>query len=107
MEKLEAKLEETEQYSRRTCLRFDNIELPENGGKEDCMVKIGKILEDLDCGVGLYSVDRAHRIGPIRTGNNGEERQQLIAKFKSFGDRTKVYRSRKKLQTVRVTPSVC
>ena len=31
LEKLEFKLEGTERYSRRTCLRFDNIDLPEKG----------------------------------------------------------------------------
>ena len=103
LEKLEFKLEETEQYSRRTCLRFDNIDLPEKGTKEDCMAKIGKVLQDLDCGIGLDSVDRAHRIGPVRVGDDGSApRQQVIAKFKSFADRTKVYRNRKKLSTVRI-----
>ena len=35
------------------------------------MAKIGKVLKDLDSGIGLDSVDRAHRIGPVRMGNDG------------------------------------
>ena len=57
LEKLEFKLEEKEQYSRHTCLRFDNIDLPEKGTKEDFLAKIGKVLQDLNCGIGLDSVD--------------------------------------------------
>ena len=49
------------------------------------------------------TTDRAHRIGPVRMGDDGSApRQQVIAKFKSFADRTKVYRNRKKLSTVRI-----
>ena len=69
-----------EQYSRRTCLRFDYIDLPAKGSKENCMAIIGEVLQHLECGFGLESVDRAHRIGPVRVGNDGKSRQQIIVK---------------------------
>ena len=102
LEKLEVKIEEMKQYSRRTCLRFDYIDLPVKGTKENCMAIIGEVLQDLDCGIGLASIDRALRIGPVRVGNDGKSRQQIIVKFKSFADHTMVYRNRKKLQTIRI-----
>ena len=48
-------------------LRFMNVDQPENGEKEDCVEKVGKIIEDLGCGVGANDIDRTHRIGRITT----------------------------------------
>ena len=42
LEKLEFKLEETEQYSRRTCLRYDNIYLPEKARKKIVWRRLGR-----------------------------------------------------------------
>ena len=47
LEHLEQRVNDSEQYGRRLCLRFMNIDLPENGEKEDCVEKVGKIIEDL------------------------------------------------------------
>lgn len=96
---LEQKIDDAEQYSRRVCLRFDNIDLPPVGDRENCANKAGKILDELNCGVSEESIDRAHRIGRKFTDKKGVTRQQVIVKFKSFKDRTTVYRNRKKLQS--------
>ena len=56
-----------------------------------------KVLRDLDCGVGVESVDRAHRIGPVKVTDAGSRSQQMIVRFNSFRDRTKAYRARKNL----------
>ena len=97
MENLERRIDDGEQYSRRQCLRLNNIELPQQGEKETCMEKVEKVLRDLDCGVGVESVDRAHRIGPVKVSDEGSRSQQMIVRFNSFRDRTKVYRARKSL----------
>ena len=57
---------------------------------------IENILDDLDCGVDIDSVDRAYRIGPVQVKDDGRY-QQLIVRIKLFKDRTKVYRARKSL----------
>ena len=66
------------------------------------MQKIQDILNELDCGVGIDSIDMAHRIGPRKVSNvDGKLYQQVIVRFSSFKDRTKVYRSRKKAKKVK------
>ena len=103
LEHLEQRINDSEQYGRRVCLHFMNIDLPENGEKEDCVEKVGKIIEDLGCGVGANDIDCAHRIGRITTTAEGKRRQQIIVKFRYFRERTLVYRNRKKLDTVKIS----
>ncbi len=81
---------------------FNNVPLPEQHESEDCMEKIKDILEELDCGVGIDSVYRAHRIGRRMVSKDGKTQQQIIARFSSFRDRTKVYRNRKKLDNIKI-----
>ena len=100
IEELEERVYNGEQYSRRLCLRMYNIDLPPPGTKEDCMKKVKKVLRELDCGVKIDAVDRAHRIGPRET-VEGKEKQQMIVKFKTFNERTAVYRARKKAAVTR------
>ena len=90
------KIDDNEQYSRRVCWRFDNVPLPEIGDKEDCAKKIGEIMNEMNCGLDANDIDRAHRIGQRKTSEDGSQRQQIIARFKSFRGRTPVYRNRKK-----------
>ncbi len=103
LEHLEKKINDSEQYGRRVGLRFLNVDLPENGENEDCVEKVGKIIEDLDCGVGANNINRAHRIGRITTTAEGKRRQQIIIKFRYFRERTLVYKNRKKLHAVKVS----
>ena len=37
-----------------------NVDMPENGGEQDCVEKVGKIIEDFGCGVGANDIDCAH-----------------------------------------------
>ena len=102
VQRMESKVDNEEQYSRRQCLRFNNVPLPEEHESKDCMEKIKDILEELDCRVGIDSVDRAHRIGRRMVSKDGKTQQQSIARFSSFRDRTKVYRNRKKLDNIKI-----
>ena len=47
-----------EQYSRRQCLRINNINLPVENVGEDCMQRVKDLLNELDCGVGIDSFTR-------------------------------------------------
>lgn len=102
LEKLEERVENGEQYSRRLCLRLYNLELPQDGSKEDCLQKVESVLKELDCGVTIDMVDRAHRIGERNVDDDGNVRQQMIVKFRCFRERTMVYRARKKAAAVKI-----
>ena len=67
-----------------------------------CMKKVEDVLTKLDCGVGIEAVDRAHRIGQVTTDQNGTQQQQVIVRFNSFSQRTKVYRKRKTVKDVKI-----
>ena len=97
LESLDRRIDEVEQYGRRMCLRFDNIEVSRDGRKEDCVKIISDIMKETKCGVGKQAIDRAHRIGPRKTGKDGITTQQIIVRFNSFTERTKVYRKRRKI----------
>ena len=67
------------------------------------MLKVQDILNELDGGLGVDSVDRAHRIGLDKMSNvDGTLHQQVIVRFSSFKDRSKVYRSLKKVKKVKI-----
>eukprot|EP00112_Aurelia_sp_Birch-Aquarium-sp1_P021227 Seg5655.2 transcript_id=Seg5655.2/GoldUCD/mRNA.D3Y31 product="hypothetical protein" protein_id=Seg5655.2/GoldUCD/D3Y31 len=102
LEKLEQRVENGEQYSRRLCLRLYNLDLPQDGSKEDCLQKVESVLEELECGVTIDMVDRAHRIGERSVDDDGKIRQQMIVKFRCFRERTMVYRARRKAATAKL-----
>ena len=96
--RLQYKIDNEEQYSRKQCLRINNVDLPGENESKDRMQKVKDILNELDCGVGIDSVDRAHRIGPRKVSNvDGKLHQQTIVRFSSFKDRTKVIYSNRKI----------
>ena len=64
MDRLEKRLDDSEQYSRRVSLRIDNVPAPEDGEGENCIEKGVKIMEKMDCGLSASDIDRAHRVGP-------------------------------------------
>ena len=101
IEKLEERVDDCEQYSRRLCVRIDNMAVP-SGVKEDCLSKVVELMSEMDSNLSEDSIDRAHRIGPKIVSENGTVRQQMIVRFKTFSDRTKFYRSRKKTKKVSI-----
>ncbi len=99
---LDKRVEESQQYSRRYCLRIYGVKMPQQGERENVMKKVEDILTKLECGVGIEAVDRAHRIGPKTTDQNGNQQQQVIVRFNSFSQRTSVYRKRKTARNVKI-----
>ena len=49
IDRLDKRIDDGEQYSRRVCLRIDNIPLPDGGQRENCIEKVAEILEGMDC----------------------------------------------------------
>eukprot|EP00112_Aurelia_sp_Birch-Aquarium-sp1_P004088 Seg1464.14 transcript_id=Seg1464.14/GoldUCD/mRNA.D3Y31 product="hypothetical protein" protein_id=Seg1464.14/GoldUCD/D3Y31 len=91
IERLEARIDDGEQYSRRMCLRINGVPIPSVDDKEDCVEKVHELIKETGVTVSKDSIDRAHRIGRV----NDEGKQQIIVRFKSFRERTLVYRGRK------------
>ena len=104
-ELLDRRLDDSEQYSRRTSLRLNGIPY---SGKETAAESLQKVKDEVSK-LGLedklldFDFDRAHRVGPVRD-QNGKLRtdRQMIVKFTSFRSRTAVYRGRKKEGNVRI-----
>ena len=66
------------------------------------MEKFDKLLKGANCGVSVESVDRAHKIGRISTDSNAVSREQLIVLFKTFSERTKFYKARRKVKNAKI-----
>ena len=90
-ELLERRLDDSEQYSRRMCLRINNI--PYNGqeSEDECIKKIKEEIVKLGVQIADEDIDRAHRVGsPNDKEGKPTKKRQMIVKFKSFRTRTKV-----------------
>ena len=66
---LESRVEEQEQYSRRTSLRFNNVQVPLDHGKvilpintDDLVLKVCRENLKLE-GIGIEDIGRSHEIG--------------------------------------------
>ena len=96
---LDSRLENQEQYSRRTSLRFHNIKIPvdESGNiihpvnTDDIIVKLCN--EKLDVSISKDDIGRSHVIGKVKNG-----RSQVIVRFISYRKREMVYSAKRKLK---------
>lgn len=89
---LEDKLDRSEQYSRRNCLRLSGI--PETAN-ESVDEKIMEVLNTLDAEVTLDNIDRAHRVGKPKGGSH----RDIIIKFSTYRSRRKIMINKKQLKT--------
>ena len=85
---LDKRLDDCEQYFRRTSLRINDIPLCKQDGKEDCIGKVDEIMQSLDCDLQRIENDWAYRIGSKRKYDKRVVSQQFIVKFKFFEART-------------------
>ena len=99
IEKLDERIDDSEQYSRRLCLRVDGIAVPNKDQKEDCVEMVHELFNEAGVKIDKDSIDRAHRIG--RVNNHGK--QQIIVRFKSFRERTLVYKHRKECKSAKIS----
>ena len=93
---LERKLDDSEQYTRRTSLRISGIKPTENETAEDCLNKVKTAVASLGIQLQDCEFDRAHRIGRPTDQNGRQKERQVIVKFTTFRARTLVYRNRVK-----------
>lgn len=89
---LEIRLEEAEQYSRRNCLRFNNVPptLHKDKSPDQVIINIcNKIGVDVDIG----DISRAHPLGPPRDG-----KINYVARFISYRKRQSIFMNKKRLK---------
>lgn len=100
MQDLGVKINDKEQYSRRSCLRRTDILLPqkEKESSEECTKKAMDVFAELEVDVSEDGIDRAHRAGKKTTDNDGAEGQAMIIKLNAWTYRVALYRARKKLK---------
>ena len=96
---LEIRLENQEQYSRRTSLRFHNIQVPiDRSGRiihpvntDDLILNVCN--QKLKLGIQKEDIGRSHVIGKVCNGKS-----QVIVRFLSYRIREKVYSAKKRLK---------
>lgn len=99
MNNLEIRLENQEQYSRRTSLRFHNISVPvDERGNILHPVDTDSLIVDicnnkLNVNITKEDIGRSHVIGSVRNGKS-----QVIVRFLSYRNREKVYNAKKILK---------
>eukprot|EP00795_Rhopilema_esculentum_P014812 gene14812-5920_t len=99
MRELEVQIDNAEQYTRRSWLRFYRIEAPDASKREspaDCMEAVKKVFIEMEVAIPEAEIDRTHHIGARKLVNDRIQ-QAIIVKFKSWKSRVAAYRVRKKL----------
>ena len=98
--KFQDKVDELEQYSRRSCLVFTGIPEPPKAHREDTDKEILDLCRDkLGIDLQQQDLDRTHRLGVVKTNNRGEAiNRAIIAKFSNYRIREEVFNSKKKLK---------
>ena len=97
--KLETRLEEQEQYSRRTSLRFNNVKLPtDDNGQINKPIDTDSLVLDickkkLKIQLETTDIGRSHPIGEIRDGKTS-----IIVRFLSYRQRQLIFRNKRKLK---------
>ena len=99
IETLEKELEEQQQYSRRTSLRFNNVKLPlDNNNKIIYPIDTDSLVLDvcndqLSQSITIDDIGRTHTIGKIKEG-----KASIIVRFLSYRKRQQVYSNKKRLR---------
>ena len=106
--RMELCIDDSEQYSHRSCLRLTGVPLPHDKKETamECLEKVKRVLGKLEVQLMNECIDRAHRIGPIKEikDDNGSStvQQPIILKFTTWSTRMAVYRAWKKLNGPRI-----
>lgn len=99
LDKVESRIEEQEQYSRRTSLRFHNVPAPTNVNGDiiqpidtDSLV-LGICNDILKLKLDLNDIGRSHPIGEVRDGKTS-----IIVRFLSYRQRQRVFSNKRRLK---------
>ena len=95
LDRHDVKIDNNEQYSRRTSLKLLNVPLRKKAKNSDIMSDILKEFERLDIPIYEEDVDRCHRTGSTYTDSKGTLQKPVLIKFTSWKARDLLYKSRK------------
>lgn len=96
--KLSAKMDDLEQYSRRSCVRIAGI--AETTGENTDDIVLG-LANRLNLDINLRDIDRSHRVGPARAtagGSSESKPREIIVKFKTSQARLALLKGRATLR---------
>ena len=94
------------QYSRRSNIVMRNIWLPENETNDQLTEKVKTLIRDeLNLPSAVKDIDKLHRIGQVKE-KNGKKHQNVIIRFRSHKTRYNVFREKKKLKHVKISPNL-
>ena len=96
---LRVEVDNLEQYTRRPNLRLYGMTIQENETSKMVEEEVVKMLNDMPEITDCIKLDRAHRIGKGKTDKNGQKSQPVIVRFRSFHDRTAVYKARSTIKS--------
>ena len=89
-----ASCEETEQYSRRLCLRIDGVPSVDRETSSDMREKVKEIYAESNLEIPDLNLDRAHRIGKSYFDKIKKVKcKSIIVRFNTFRHRTLLYRA--------------
>ena len=89
-----ASCEETEQYSRRLCLRIDGVPSVDRETSSDMREKVKEIYAESNLEIPDLNLDRAHRIGRSYFDKMKKVKcKSIIVRFNTFRHRTLLYRA--------------
>lgn len=96
--KINQKVDDLEQYSRRNCLLIHGV--PETVSNENSVEVVLKVFEEkLGERLNLSEIDRAHRLGKTRISEVTKQKcRPIIVKFTSYMSRHKIYSKKKYLK---------
>ena len=97
IENLVINCDNNEQYSRRSCLRINGMQVQESENSNEVLSKVKSCYEEVGVDFNESCIDRAHRVGKSYD-VNGVRYQSIIVKFRSWNDRAKLYRARPKFK---------
>ena len=94
-----ASCEETEQYSRRLCLRIDGVPSVDKETSSDVLEKVKEICAESNLEIPDSNLDRAHRIGKSYFDKIKKVKcKSIIVRFNTFRHRTLLYRAKKDIK---------
>jgi hypothetical protein len=102
----ELKIDDLEQYGRRTCLRVFGI--PEKSGESTDNIVIKLCKERLDVDLKIDDIHRSHRVGrlqqPGQQESKGKDRHRpIIIRFDGYRTRQRVFAAKKALKGTGIT----
>lgn len=106
-DKLRSEVDRLDQYQRRSNVILKNVAVPNKQTQEGDEKFVKNLFDnELNLPDAFQEVDKLHRLGPIRTSNDGKKTQDIVVRFRSHATRYKVYDERKKTKTTKIRPNL-